>query len=72
MTFFKLCAGLERLSRENNIDPPKMTLTFATDAERQKFEWMVAKEFAPLTTFSAPGAKFTQCHGIRLEMTTLG
>lgn len=67
MTFLQLCSSLDRLSREHNIDPPKMTLTFATDAERKAFEWMVNKEFAPLTAFAANDAKLNKCHGITFE-----
>lgn len=64
-SFLQLCSHLHRLSMENEIEPPEMTLTFANDSQRLAFESMMKREFAHLSMFPHGEARFDSCHGIK-------
>ena len=64
-SFIQLCSHLDRLSRENDIEPPEMTLTFASDSQRRAFEGMLKREFSHLSMFPHGEVRFDSCHGIK-------
>jgi hypothetical protein len=64
-TFMSICADLYRLARENNIEPPEMSLTFASESERWVFKKQLEKELSGLSMFPHGEVRFDSMHGIK-------
>ncbi len=67
-TFMTICADLYHLARENNIEPPEMALTFATDSERRAFERVLKEQLSGISMFPHGEARFDSMHGIKFEL----
>lgn len=63
-TFMSICADLYRVARENNIEPPEMSLTFASESERRVFKKVLENELSGLS-FPHGEARFDSMHGIK-------
>lgn len=67
-TFMSICADLYRVARENNIEPPEMTLTFASEPERWVFKKVLENELSGLSMFPHTEARFDSMHGIKFSL----
>lgn len=67
-TFMSICADLYRVARENDIEPPEMSLTFATEGERLVFKKQIENELSGLSLFPHSEARFDSMHGIKFTL----
>lgn len=69
-TLIEVCALLHRLCREQDIEPPAMSLTFKSQWDRSKFEHIALKSMRDLSPFNHGGLTggTKEVHGISLQL----